>query len=29
MRMIIPDIVDDNIDEASTALFQWFDKTLG
>ena len=27
MRMIIPDIVADNIDEASTALFQWFDKT--
>ena len=27
MRMKIPDIVADNIDEASTAFFQWFDKT--
>ena len=28
MRMIIADIVADNIEEASTALFQWFDNNL-
>ena len=28
MRMIIADIVADNIEEASTALFQWFYNNL-
>ena len=28
MRMIIADIVSDNIEEASTALFQWFVNNL-
>ena len=28
MRMIIADIVADNTEEASTALFQWFDNNL-
>ena len=28
MRMIIADIVADNIEEASTALFQWFGNNL-
>ena len=28
MRMIIADIVADNIEEASTALFEWFDNNL-
>ena len=28
MRMIIADIVADNIEEASTALFRWFDNNL-
>ena len=28
MRMIIADIVADNIEKASIALFQWFDNNL-
>ena len=28
MRMIIADVVADDIEEAPTALFQWFDNNL-